>query len=266
MILNGRIPLSLLTEVPSMPGAFLRPDVAVSWEAVRADVHREFGWWPAITSTVDAYRPYSVQERIFRQRYTPDVVTGIDPRQWNGRVWWRRAGFAAAAVPGTSNHGMGTTVDVAGMRYGSTRFNQFSKVAAKHGWSNAEGRTVNEAWHWNRLGAAALPDVEEEEPDMRDDERTWLRELHAAIGAGGAIGLDEKATALAILRRLDAMDDAVKADTWDIRLALSNALPVLLGAARTTTDPAALAKAVVDAIPDDIAGAVLNGLHDRLRD
>lgn len=161
MTLNGLIPLATLAPVRTHPGAYLRSDAEASWHALCDEVQRLYGWRPTLTSAADAYRPYAVQERIFRQRYTTARATGIDPRGWdsdgNGvkETWWRLPVFAAAAVPGTSTHGLGTTVDVAGLRYGTTRFTQFAKVAARHGWSNAEGRQVNEAWHWSKVTAGA---------------------------------------------------------------------------------------------------------------
>lgn len=211
ILLNGRLDVALLTELPSAPGAYLQPWAATSWEALCADVEATYGWRPRLTSTADAYRPYAVQERIFRQRYTPDRVTGIDPRQWLGRVWWRLAGFAAAAVPGTSNHGLGITCDVrdaaGALRYRTEHFNEFATKATAHGWSNVEGRSVNEAWHWtkvttttvsNPIGGAtgSLPKVDPgtlpddlTENDMTPDQAAQLQAVHDALFPEGGTPL-----------------------------------------------------------------------------
>lgn len=162
-LLNGLIDVRTLTPVRGTPGAYLRVDVEASWFALCNEVEATYGWRPTLTGPFDAYRPRSIQESIFRQRYTTSKVTGIDPRGWdsdgNGFVetWWRWPVYAAAAVPGTSNHGLATTVDVANLRYGTERFRQFAAIATKHGWSNVEGRLVNEAWHWTRVSGGAAP-------------------------------------------------------------------------------------------------------------
>src|SRR5690606_18036616 len=102
------------------------------------------------------------QERIFRERYRAGAHSPFgDYRRWQGQTWGRVTG-AAAAVPGTSNHGNGLAVDVKtsrskgdapypfGVVFGS--FNdadrlEFLRVAREHGWADTEGRSVNECWH-----------------------------------------------------------------------------------------------------------------------
>ena len=88
----------------------LRPDAAVAWDRAC----KKFGKGVLLTG---ALRSGAVQEVIFRQRYVMGNHRGKpgytnDVREWNGRPWTRRAGQAAAAVPGTSNHGTGCAVDV----------------------------------------------------------------------------------------------------------------------------------------------------------
>jgi len=71
------------------------------------------------TYITETYRPYSEQERIFRERYTTDTSQALwrssmgttDRRPWLGRYWYRRAGMAMAAIPGTSIHGNGNAID-----------------------------------------------------------------------------------------------------------------------------------------------------------
>ena len=63
-----------------------------------------------------------------------------------------RYGTAAAAIPGTSNHGWGLAVDV--IDYGNVRQFDYPRraltfpILARHGWTDAEGRgSIQEPWH-----------------------------------------------------------------------------------------------------------------------
>lgn len=157
---NGRLPISSLAEVPGTPGAYLTTDAAASWGRVRAGVQAASGWTPAPTSAADCYRSYEIQERIFRQRYTAQS-SGSGPfgdvRFWNGVRYVRTSG-AAAAVPGTSNHGWGIAVDVASIGdFGGDRYNKFAAVAQPQNWSNTEGKSVGEPWHWVYQGPSTTP-------------------------------------------------------------------------------------------------------------
>lgn len=144
-------------ELESNPGYVLRDDAAKAWDrAVNA-----FGKKVLITG---AWRSYATQERIFRERYAPGRFSPFnDYRFWpkDGRTWARVTG-AAAAVPGTSNHGGGVAVDVKTQRQPGdpsyaeavvfTSWNdadraRFLRVAAEHGWDDDEGRSVGELWH-----------------------------------------------------------------------------------------------------------------------
>lgn len=152
---NGRLPDSILKDAGPPAGSRLRAGAADSWAQVRARVLRDYGWLPMPTSAADCYRPYHIQERIFRARYTTSYVTGIDPRWWNGQQWWRLRGVASAATPGRSNHGWGLAVDVTGLGgFKGLRFIQFGIVARSLGWSNREGASIGEAWHWVYEGPA----------------------------------------------------------------------------------------------------------------
>lgn len=276
---NGRIDVATLAPVRGFPGAYLRSDVEASWFALCNDVQATYGWRPTLTSAADAYRPYSVQERIFRQRYTTAKVTGIDPRGWdsdgNGFVetWWRWPVYAAAAVPGTSNHGLATTVDVANLRYGTERFRQFAAIATKHGWSNVEGRLVNEAWHWTKVsgGAAPAPIPLEEDfmPALTHDEQRRLllwadlgsnrmeQVYNAAVAMQAAIGKHLGPTHAAadltlaatknitngVVTLLGRSVGAVDVDEQALAEALG---PLLSSAALPDADLARIAKAVTD--------------------
>jgi len=155
---NGRIPDSQLVTVPG--GARLLAPVASIWLAVRAEVARLHGWTPIPTGPLDGYRPldgnYYAQHETFMRRYQPSYTqyaTGkVDARKYNGITFYRKRGEAAAAVPGTSNHGWACAIDVSGLGSNTTRYAQFAAVAIRHGLSNTEGLSVGEKWHWTHPG------------------------------------------------------------------------------------------------------------------
>ncbi len=69
-----------------------------------------------VTSQADAYRNYQRQESTFLIRYLRTFVPLIcllATKIWNGVTWWQKRGYAMAAVPGTSNHGLGLAFDAA---------------------------------------------------------------------------------------------------------------------------------------------------------
>lgn len=141
---NGQIPLNKLTAIK--PHGWLMADAADSYNRLRKKLP-----WLQPTSAGDAYRNYERQENVFKQRYKPQQI-GNGP--FNDVRWWRgvryvRVTGAAAAVPGTSNHGKGRTVDFGGLGgYGGARFKEFAAIAGDYGWNNNEGRSINESWHW----------------------------------------------------------------------------------------------------------------------
>jgi hypothetical protein len=158
----AQIAASQCTNLSTAPGFYLRDDAARAWDrAVTA-----YGKRVLLTG---AWRSLETQERLFDRvkypstgRYLPGRTSPYgDYRRYKGQVWGRVVG-AAAAVPGTSNHGSGLAVDVKTSRSAGdpaypkavvfTSFNDpdrlaFLKVAAAHGWYDTEGRSVNEPWH-----------------------------------------------------------------------------------------------------------------------
>jgi hypothetical protein len=156
---NGQIPESALVPISGRAGAHLLAGPAASWERGCAEVHRRYGWRPAPSGPGDAYRVLALQITTFLDRYAPAKTGGGhwgDVRWWNGvryvRLRYRRSDgqlAAAAAVPGTSNHGKARAVDVRDLGgFAGRRYAQFGSVFIPLGWSNAEGRSVNEPWHW----------------------------------------------------------------------------------------------------------------------
>lgn len=158
-IINGKIPTVNLTALSV--GGFLQANAAYWFEQWRIAASKA-GHDLTITSIADAYRVYAVQERIFRQRYTPlptQFAPGkTDRRLWVGVYWYRKPGYAAAAVPGTSNHGKGVAVDIKNVGGFTSEFYKWLKATgADYGFSNTEGASVNEAWHWVHDGKVVPP-------------------------------------------------------------------------------------------------------------
>ena len=191
MTTNGQLDTSTLTPVRSQPSLRLTAAAEAAFAALRAAVYAAYGWWLTLT---DAYRDYATQERIFRQRYTTTYLPGRPRKWWLGRWWYLKAGYATAAVPGTSNHGWGTTVDITGLGgFGGAKSQQLASVAPNHGWSNAEGASIGEAWHWNHVGTAtpvsnpisggaAVPDVTVTPPaPIEEDDMPYTPEEIEAI-------------------------------------------------------------------------------------
>ena len=63
------------------------------------------------TSRPDTYRSYTEQAALFNDRYTTTPIPGRPTKVWEGRRYWQKPGTAVAAVPGTSNHGLGLAWD-----------------------------------------------------------------------------------------------------------------------------------------------------------
>ena len=197
-ILNGRLDVAALVAVP---GGLLRADAADAWIRVRAATGLDL----RPTSWADTYRPYYVQERIFRERYTTAYVTGIDPRRWLGQTWWRLPGTASAAVPGTSNHGWGVAIDVTGLGgFAGSAYARLAEVAPAHGWSNRAGRSIGEPWHWEYTPAA---DTHTSAPAQEDDMPYTEDQLRLIISEEVTKRLDERRAR----DRADMMEQADKA-------------------------------------------------------
>ena len=157
----AQIALDQCRALATAPGFSLRDDAAIGWDRAV----RKYNKTVLLTG---AWRSYETQERLFRERYRPGASSPFgDYRSWpvslggDGRVWGRVTG-AAAAVPGTSNHGGGIAVDVKTSRsagdaaypetvvftsFSDTDRIAFLRVAQEFGWDDAEGRSVGELWH-----------------------------------------------------------------------------------------------------------------------
>jgi LAS superfamily LD-carboxypeptidase LdcB len=117
---NGRLPADSLVKIPIPPteknqNHKLNAEAAAAYSAMVAAAAKQGVSW----GLTDSYRPFEVQDRIFDW----DLYrrTGKNRKKGSG-------GRVAAAVPGTSNHGWGSALDL--------------RV------SNKPGKTGYDAWVW----------------------------------------------------------------------------------------------------------------------
>lgn len=296
---NGKIPYSAMTALST--GGHLLAAAAAAFEVWRIQAARA-GYDLRPTSSSDTFRPYDVQERIFRDRYRAGNFRGqagftTDVRTWNGQPWTRRAGTAAAAVPGTSNHGKALAVDIKNAgAFGGPFHAWMSRTGPALGWSNTEGRSVNEPWHWVHSGArlvdnpitgggsVTVPNIpgapapitpEDFMSALSDAEQRELldaiRQTRDYVGARGgsntktedSVGYKVNDIQKALTRDLPAIKQAlagVKADSWDVRLALTSALPALINKPSGEVDVEAVAAALKDTLSENVRRDVANAL------
>jgi D-alanyl-D-alanine carboxypeptidase len=161
---NGKLPAAILVEVPGQargPRVALVEPAARAWIALTAAA-KAAGFILKATSVADSYRPYAVQERLFRQRYTTTVLTGRSSRVWNGRRWYLKPGMAKAAVPGTSNHGLGLAVDTGQERDSDIGTEEMSGPALRWLIRNEESfgfshELQDESWHIHYFAGDKIP-------------------------------------------------------------------------------------------------------------
>ena len=153
---NGRIPLTALDPIDAANGqtAYLLPPAAASFKRVQAKCQQRLGFTLRATSAGDGFRSEDRQITVFLQRYRTQISVVwqggrfiTDRRMWKGVYYWRFTG-AAAAVPSTSNHGWGTTVDhTPAPGFTSEQYDILDDIWTEEGWSDDEGRSVSEPWH-----------------------------------------------------------------------------------------------------------------------
>ncbi|MFC4563612.1 D-alanyl-D-alanine carboxypeptidase family protein [Nocardiopsis mangrovi] len=122
---NGLLPTEALCELHE-PGHFLRADAAVDFLAMNQAFTEEFGKPLCLTSS---YRDLPNQQRVY-----------VEQPPGN------------AAVPGTSNHGLGQAVDLCGgvQTQGSPEFNWLESNSTQWGWFHPQWAYSSpfEPWHW----------------------------------------------------------------------------------------------------------------------
>ena len=128
---NGQYPASALCTLETAPNHMLRPGAAEAFDAMSRAYQKDTGNLLCIT---DSYRSLASQ---------------IDVRSRKPTL---------AAVPGTSNHGLGLAVDLCGgvESFGTPAFSWMQRNAPMYGffhpaWAGATG-SKPEPWHWEFAG------------------------------------------------------------------------------------------------------------------
>jgi D-alanyl-D-alanine carboxypeptidase len=215
MASNGRLPASSLARCHTTPPQRLSAGGAAAWDNLNNEYHRRHGSWLRLT---DSYRPYTVQERIFRDRYTTTVLPGRPFKTWQGRRWYQKPGTAMAATPGTSKHGWGNAVDVTSLGgFQGTAYRRLAAIAGAYGFNNTVGQRIKEPWHWEYTGGGApIPPPGEEDMDATQNQRL----INAEKAASNAEKNAYRAVRLAeaeLQPRLDALTVKVDALTATVQ-------------------------------------------------
>jgi hypothetical protein len=155
---NGRIPSELLVDVG--PSGLLHHLAARAWKALVADAAAN--GLPLTYTYGGTYRTIPAQTVLFESRYVPGGAGGGCKFYKGG--WWckKTANLSTAAVPGTSNHGIGLAVDsAAGVHPQSAtsisshpQWPWFRANVERYGFS---WELQSEAWHIRYVTGDAIP-------------------------------------------------------------------------------------------------------------
>jgi hypothetical protein len=245
---NGKVPSKFLAPLDgnnlalASDPAVLREDAAASWNRARAEVLAKTG----IELTVRGWnRSLADQEKFFFQRYRKQATGGTDVRWYKGARYVRFTG-APAAIPGTSNHGLGLAVDVtdfgAAGTAGNARRAASIAILKRHGWTDDEGRSIAEPWHLVYDPARdtqkhVTPPKEEFLMALSDDAQ---KKLAKQVGEIRTIAEQTRTK----VTRLEA--DAAERHLADLKR--HRALAAVVDAVAKNQDPAAAVAAVRDAL------------------
>jgi hypothetical protein len=169
---NGTLPDSILTQVAGQgDGPIVRlVDVAArAWTALSEDCHLATGHTVQTTGTADSYRTLAQQRALFLDRYTLTYLPNRPTKEWQGRTYWLKPNEATAAVPGTSNHGLGLAVDIASV---SAVMAWLLAHALDYGWS---WELESEPWHLRYYPGDIIP------PAVLAHERTSMESVELLI-------------------------------------------------------------------------------------
>lgn len=144
---NGVVDPKLLAAVA---GGKLHHLAAKAWTVMVAEAGKA-GVALKPTSPADTYRPLAVQEKAFLARYD-NTKRDTRHEKWKGKDWWLKPKMAGVAVPGTSNHGWGLAVDVAGVN--EQRLKWLLANAARFGFS---WEAQSEPWHVRYVAGDRTP-------------------------------------------------------------------------------------------------------------
>lgn len=128
MSANGRLTHAQLAPIGG--GLYLRKDAAAAFLAMSAEARRR---WGRPIRARDAYRPLGAPGDYARGRWS----------QWAAWEKFRFHGGNLAAFPGTSNHGLGTTIDLMTVH---DRW-MVDQIGAKYGWAKRCSDAPSEWWH-----------------------------------------------------------------------------------------------------------------------
>lgn len=185
--LNGELDAGILVNVGGARIRMLAREAAEQFvrlrQLVRVDVGVELGILPG-----GAYRSYVDQVMLFNQRYETPPVAGRPTKTWSGKVYSLRVGsngklLATAAVPGTSNHGIGAAVDCCELDLETGGYLGITSSQAwpwllehvvEHGWS---WELQSEPWHLRLVALppappTPIPPEEQQMAYFRDDRVT----------------------------------------------------------------------------------------------
>lgn len=112
---NGKLDADLLRKLKAYPKGKMHHKAATAYNALH--LHAFFnGYDLSPTSSGDCYRTYDQQLALFNKRYSPTKTdrTPEVTRKFDNKIWYLKKGMAPSAAPGTSNHGLGLAVDIAG--------------------------------------------------------------------------------------------------------------------------------------------------------
>lgn len=155
---NGKLDAELMTQVAG--GSRLHHIAARAWNALVAEAAKQ---GLSLTYTFGGcYRTYAQQERLFLQRYTTHEIHGRPTKRWNGTTYWLKPGMAGAAVPGTSNHGLGLAIDTASGTSprdakaigGHPKFDWLVENVTRFGFSYED---PSEVWHIRYVAGDDIP-------------------------------------------------------------------------------------------------------------
>jgi hypothetical protein len=258
---NGQFPARVLTVQPgSRPALTMCKTAMRSLIAMAAAEKQATGLTLRVTSAADSYRPLAVQKTLFKSRYTKESNHN-GSRRWDSNGdgkkenWFLKdSHLAVAAVPGTSNHGLGLACDFV-LDQHSKILNWLIKNADEFGFA---AELQSEAWHWryfvgDAIPAATLAFEEDEmaftEAQMRAfawqyDGRGLDANDQSAAGNTSALGAFNEIlqTVRAIAKKVDLDPNELAAVTQAAKKG------TLAGIAASTDD---LVEAIVAALPTD---------------
>lgn len=206
---NGQFPASALAAIGN--GYYLAFEPAAAFNAMSAEAQRR---WGRPISVIAAYRTLAKQQYLY-----------------NGWIH-RLAGFNLAAVPGTSNHGLGEAIDCA------SQWDRWAvdQIGAAFGWAKSWSDAPSEWWHikyqsghWNGHATAVL------EPTLRRGAhnpakpvkrlRHYLRRAGYRVQATGRFGANLQRVVKRYQRERGlTADGVVGAHTWQ---ALHHTVPTI---------------------------------------